>query len=204
MKTTIRSMTTIALAAVVALAAAMFPDVAAAAVAYLGPETAMALAFVGSTATTITKGKTYTGQLPVNTQPRDSGLYPIVIPIEFPAAAPVANDTHILAKLLPGVEVVDYLLDLEDVDSNGAPTASLSLGEANTALADITTVWKSGITIGQTGGALRYAAATAATGLRAVQAATLANERIIGLKWDTASATYVASKKGLLTLWVRG
>lgn len=197
----------IALAAAAALACALVPEVAAAAqafVAYVGPENLSMLSLAGTTATTVVQNPTYTGAKPVNTQPRGAALYPILIPIEFPAAAPVANDIHLLCKLLPNVEVEDYSIDLDDLDTDVSPAASLSLGEANAALTDVTVVYKSGITIGQSGGLLRYAASTAATTLRAIQATTLANERVLALKWDTASATYAASKKGLLTLWVRG
>lgn len=155
-----------------------------------------------SVATTVTQGDTYTGKYPVNTQPRDAGIYPITIPVTFPVAAPVANDLHLLCRLLPGVEIVDYTIDLEDHDSSTG--SSISIGEANAGLTDLGVVWKSGITQGQAGGLLRYAAATDATRLSTLQATNLANERVVALKWDTAATTYVASKKGLIVLWARG
>lgn len=208
MKTTFNTRVFAVLAiAGLALASALIPGVAEAVqfVAHkMGPEGAMAMSFMGSVAATITRDVAYTGQIPVNAQPRDSGVYEVAIPINFPAAAPVANDTHALVKLIPGVEVIDYTLHLDDVDSNGTPTAALELGELNATLADIGVSYKSGITIGQTGGLVRHAAATAATDLRAIVAATKNNERVLGLKWGTAAATYVASKKGLLVLKLLG
>lgn len=159
-----------------------------------------------STATTVVKDKAYTGQTPINTQPRDSNILEIAIPINFPLAAPVANDIHLLCKLLPGVRVVDWAIRLADLDSNGSPTASMSLGEANAALTDITVLYKAAIIIGQTGGLLRDVAASAAADILVIGAATLASsqtagtERHIGLKWDTASATYVASTTGMLIM----
>jgi hypothetical protein len=155
-----------------------------------------------STAATITKDVAYTGQRPRNTQPRAAEPSWIAIPINFPDTAPVGNDTHALTKLLPGVKVADWFIDLDDVDSNGSPAADLTLGELSATLADISVTYKSGITIGQTGGVLRMSAASAATGMRAIQAATLANERVIGLKWATAAATYATGKKGVLYLLV--
>lgn len=188
--------------AALALVAAIAPDAAQAAIAFVGPENLATMGLLGSTATTVVQGDTYTGKYPVNTQPREAGLYPITLPVTFPAAAPVANDLHLLCRLLPGVEIVDYTIDLEDHDSSTG--SSISIGEVNAGLTDLGVVWKSGITVGQAGGLLRYAAASDATRLSTVQATNLATERVIGLKWDTAATTYVASKKGLIVLWARG
>jgi hypothetical protein len=197
----------IAALAVLALAVAFIPDVASAAqavVAFVGPENLASLTFMGSVATTITKDVGYTGQNPVNAQPRSSNVQLIPIPINFPLAAPVANDTQALIKLPVGCQVIDYDIHMDDVDSNGTPTASLELGELAADLADISVSYKTGITIEQTGGLVRHAAATAATNLRAITDATKNTERVIGLKWSTAAATYVASKTGLLVLKVIG
>lgn len=197
----------LAVAVLAALAVAVSPAAAAAVqavVAFVGPENLAALALVGSTATTVVQGDTYTGRKPVRSQPIAGETAVISLPIKFPTAAPVANDIHLLCKLIPGLQVVDWTLTLDDLDSDGSPAASLSLGEANATLADITVVYKSGITLGQTGGLLRNVAATAATNVSNIGLATKDTERVIGLKWDTAAATYVADKTGLLTLYVTG
>lgn len=157
-----------------------------------------------SVATTIVQGDSYTGRKPVRTQPIAGEVGLIGIPIKFPTAAPVANDVHLLLKLLPGVQVIDYDLIVDDVDSDGSAAAAWTLGECPATLDDVTVVYKSGITIGQTGGLVRHAAASAAADLRTIGAATLANERVIALKWTTAAATYVADKTGILVLKVIG
>lgn len=154
-----------------------------------------------SVATTITKDVAYTGQKPVNAQPRGAEVLIVPVPINFPAAAPVTNDTHALIRLLPNVEVVDWTLMLDDLDD--ASSADLTLGELDDELDDIAVTYKSSITLGQAGGLQRAAAATEAADMRAIGAATLANERVIGLKWAAAAGTYVASQKGLLLLYVR-
>lgn len=197
----------IALALAAVIAVNFIPDVAAAAqhaVAFVGPENLASLALVGSTATTIVKEDTYTGKQPMNAQPAGGAIKLVPIPINFPAAAPVANDTHALIELLPGVQVIDFDFFSDDLDSNGTPTTSLSVGELNATLADLSVIYQSAITIPRTGGLARFAAASAAADLRTLGAATLATRRVIGIKWDTASATYVASKTGLLVLKVVG
>jgi hypothetical protein len=156
-----------------------------------------------SVATTIVRDTAYTGQYPVNTQPRGAEVLKVAIPINFPAAAPVANDMHLLTKLLPGVLPVDFTLLLDDGDSGA--NAAFSIGEANADGADLGVVYMSGIVTAQAGGLLRFSAASAAAELRALCAATLANERILAIKWTTAAAGgYTASTKGLLLLEVVG
>jgi hypothetical protein len=180
-----------------------FAEAAQLVINHMGPEAAMGLAFAGSVATTITKDVGYIGQVPVNTQPRDSGVYEVAIPVNFPAAAPVANDTQALCKLLPGVEVIDFEFQCEDVDTNGTPTAAISVGELNADLADMGVTYQA-LTIQQTGGLVRHSASSNATRVQVLGNATKGNERIVGLKWTTAAATYAASKKGLLVLKLLG
>lgn len=151
-----------------------------------------------SVATTIVKGDVYTGKAPMRVQPLMSAIIKLAIPIVFPVAAPVANDTHALCKIPQDAKVVDWTLISDDVDSNGAPTAAWSLGVLNADLADLSAVvYKTAIVIGQTGGLLRCADAVP-------YLASAAAERIIGLKWTTAAATYAASKTGLLILELAG
>lgn len=188
-----------------ALAAALVPAVGHAVqsvVAFVGPENIASLGFMGSVATTITKDVAYTGVVPVNPQPRDASVFEIPVPINFPAAAPVLNDTQALIKLPPGVQVVDWFLSTDQVDSNGAPTMSLEFGELAPNLADMALAYASGITIGRTGGLQRAVAASAAADPRVISggSANLAKERVIGIKWDAVAATYAASKTALLVL----
>ncbi len=156
-----------------------------------------------SVATTIVKNDTYTGLKPVRVQPVAGEVAYIALPIKFPTAAPVANDVHLLCKLLPGLQVLDWDFFCDDLDSGG-PTTSMSLGETPATLDDVTVVYKSGITIGQTGGLVRHVAASAAADIRTIGAATLNTERTLALKWDTASTAYVADKTGVLVLKVTG
>lgn len=189
---------TFALIALLAIATALVPDVALAvqgAINHIGPDVLMGVGMAGTVAATVTKSDTYTGKYPLRIIPTSSEVADIAVPITFPSAAPIANDTHALCTIPAGKQVVDWTLILADHD-DGA-TSSLELGTLNAGLTDIDTSWKTGITIGQAGGLLRNA-----DGAAWAQATT--SDRVVGLKWSTAAAVYLASKTGLLILHVVG
>ena len=145
-----------------------------------------------------TKSNAYTGQLPTRVQPIDQSVQVVPVPFDMPAAAPAINDVLALCKVPAGVEIVDYDLIVDDMDSGGAPAIAFTLGSLNAGLTAISTAYASAQTTMQTGGFLR--AANNAHWLESSAA-----ERSIGLLFTAAAATYAgAGKKGLLLLHVRG
>lgn len=135
----------------------------------------------------------YTGLTPARDRPVHGGIERVAIPFTLPAAAPASGDFLLLHKIPIGVKVVDWSVQTEDADTNGVPALAFTLGSMNAGLTDIATAYKTGITVGQTGG-LQRADSSAAF----AEASTA--ERTIGIKFTTAAATYAASKTGLLIL----
>lgn len=62
--------------------------------------------------------------------------------------APVINDVYQMIKVPNGARIIDWTLGSDDIDSNGAPAVTLSLGDGNS-----TARYVSASTIGQTGAA---------------------------------------------------
>lgn len=144
---------------------------------------------------TVIRSDVYTGKQPMRTQPITSAIIEIGVPFVFPVAAPVIGDLLLITKIPMDTKVVDWILISDDLDSNAAPTAAWSLGEANAALLDLSAnVYKAGIIIGQTAGLVRT---TDAVSFLAVPTNV---ERTIALKWTAAALTYVPSKTGMLIL----
>lgn len=146
-----------------------------------------------------TRANTFTGQMPVRAMPVDGTVQYIPFPFDFPAAAPAVNDLHLIARIPPNVHVLGFELYPDDIDTNGVPTLAASLGELNAGQTDLGVVYKAGITAMQTG-------ASDAANLTGVQALAVSNtdEKIIGLKFTTAAATYAAGKRGILVLKLKG
>lgn len=149
----------------------------------------------GMVATLVSTADSYTGKYPVRTQPVDSDCIEVPIPFNMPTLNPANGDILQLCKIPAGVKIVDWYILTDDCDSNGAPTIAFSLGSLNslTAPTALTTTYKAGITIAQTGALQR--ADTAAAALEATT-----SDRAIGLLFTAAAATYVAGKTGLLVL----
>jgi hypothetical protein len=93
------------------------------------------------------------GQKPVPT-PFEAVGGMIVYDYVFGATAPALNDTIELGNIDPAIQVVDYVVYCDDIDSNGVPTIAFSLGQLNagkTALDTGTAVWQTAIASGQAG-----------------------------------------------------
>ena len=79
---------------------------------------------------------------------RRAGGQPVTIYAEVALAAAGLNDTVNMFKIPSGARVVDWSIGSDDIDSNGTPTVTLSLGDSGSA-----TRYVSASTIGQTGAA---------------------------------------------------
>lgn len=152
----------------------------------------------GAIAYAVTKAPTFTGQVPRRNQPEDQSIYEMPCPFTMPAVAPAVNDLLAIAQVYPGVQVVDYLLISEQADTNGAPTASLSIGELASDLSAMSTVYETGIQVQRAGGIAR---ATKSVGFTTAAGSSVKN---IGIRFDAAFATYAASKNALLVLRLLG
>lgn len=120
------------------------------------------------------------------------------VQIDFPSAAPAANDLILLATIPAGVKLDDYSLILPDIDSGGSPAFAFSIGIANAGLTDLGTVLVSGVTTGQASGVYRAANA-------AHLALDSTVDRVLALKVTTAAATYDgAGKVGKALLALEG
>ncbi len=141
------------------------------------------------------KTKTAQGLTPM-VLPDSGGDRVVSIPVDWSTAGAATNDTIELCDLPAGTALDDYVIQTDDIDSNGTPTAAFSFGEMNAAKTDVTTAYVTGLTIGQTGGIAR--AVTGSTHRTSVAARTL------GLKVTTGAATAaLAAKTALVTLFLR-
>jgi hypothetical protein len=138
----------------------------------------------------------YTGKYPVLITPPNSDVLEVLIPFNFPAAAPGVNDILALCKVPAGVKIVDWTIVTDRADSNGAPTLAFSLGSLNDQAAPtaLTTTYAAAIATSQSANGVLRAITTAAF------LESAAAIRPVGLLFTAAAATYVAGKTGLLVL----
>lgn len=101
-----------------------------------------------------------------------------------------ANDTAWLGDLPPGHVPVDGILDASDLDTNGVPTITISVGVLNAAKTDLDATWIAAATIGQTGGMARPTLSTM------VRTAPSSSPVSIGLKFPAVAATFAAGTVG--------
>lgn len=140
------------------------------------------------------KSKTAQGQVPV-----PSLMFGLIAGIlyEFatPSVALAAGDIIALGPISPGVKPVDVQLITDDLDTNGTPTITLTVGVLNAAGTDIdaaaTSTWIAASNVGQTGGIAR--ASTANVYLSGASA----TERQLGVKVVAGPATYAGAGKKL-------
>lgn len=146
-------------------------------------------------ATISTKVYLGTRQIP---QPDDSDVDRVSVDIDFPTAAPAANDIWKLAKIPVGVSFVDYDILFPDIDS-GTPAFAFSIGELNAGETDLAVVYAAGLTAGQSNAVVR------APNTDQLHIGGNTTERKIGIKVTTAAATWAgASKTGTVLLALRG
>lgn len=97
-----------------------------------------------------------------------------------------------------GMQVLDWTVDVDDLDSSGTPAAAFKVGVLNSGKTDLDTgnaVWKTSLTTAQAGGVARMDTLTA------VRAGSSA-ERVVGIIPTTAAATFQAGTLGI-TVWVK-
>ncbi len=111
-----------------------------------------------------------------------------------------------LCEIPENVEVVDWRLFSDDIDSNGAPTVAFTLGFLNAAKTAMgagtydTFTAVGGITVGQTGGVAQPSGATGANHILAGRG----TKRTLGLLATAITATpALAGKKAVLELGLR-
>ncbi len=96
-----------------------------------------------------------------------------------PAAA-ATNDIFQMLKVPAGTSIVDMTLDSDDLDSNGAPTILLDVGDTTTANKFI-----AASNVAQAGGVARASA-------KGFVGVTYASDTIIQIKVNTGAATFQA------------
>ncbi|WP_017757598.1 hypothetical protein [Pseudacidovorax intermedius] len=122
--------------------------------------------------------------------PNDGGVAQLPVSVVMPAVAPAVGDLIELVDLPQYVDLMDYDVIAPQLDSNGAPTLALSIGEENAGLTDLATVYEAGLTPGRGASGNLVRCGTAA----ASQASNAASRRI-ALKVTTAAATYAGAGK---------
>lgn len=136
------------------------------------------------------------GQVPVAAV---TSALPQLIALEYTTEASLAaGDIIDLGDLPAGYTVMDAAIVTDDLDSNGTPTITLSLGALNAGKTDLDgTAYIAASTVGQAGGVAR---ATAAVAYLAGSSA-----RRMGLKVVAGAATGTGSgKKIAVLLTVKG
>lgn len=105
-------------------------------------------------------------------------------------AAIVINDVIQMVKVPKGATVLDLYLDTTDLDSNGAPAITMSVGDGNS-----TARYINATTIGRTGGFIGPNAATQAVPY------TYTSEDTIDVTFPAAPATYAAGTIKLVVFY---
>lgn len=131
-------------------------------------------------------------------QPDDSDADYVPVDIDFPSANFSVGDIIELIEIPAGVKFCDWYAVFPDVDSNGSPAFAWSIGLLNAGSTDLTTVYSSGHTAGQTGSIAR----------NLVSDPYLADSTVarrIGIKVTAAAATYAApTQPGTVFVALRG
>lgn len=109
-----------------------------------------------------------------------------------------AGDIITLGPIESDTVPVDCKIITDDLDSNGAPTITLTLGILNAAGTDIdaaaTSTWISASTVGQTGGVAR------ATTANCYLSGASSSQRMLGIKVVAGAATGVGAGKKIAAL----
>lgn len=127
-------------------------------------------------------------------QPNNVSIAKMPVFVVMPAVL-AANDLIALAKLAPGVKLVDFDIIAPQLDSNGAPTLAFSIGSENAGATDLGVVYEAGLIPGRTANG---SIARATTGAQLAADSTV--ERMVSLKCTTAAATAALAGKSVLVL----
>lgn len=146
------------------------------------------------------KSKTALGQNPVVSTDDSAACG---IPYEYvTTGALAAGDIIVLGPVEAGIKPYDSLLATDDLDTDGAPTITLSLGILNAALTDLdaaaTSTWISASTVGQTGGVARCTTANCYLSDKS------STQRMLGVKVVAGPATSAGAGKKIAALVYAG
>jgi len=149
----------------------------------------------------IYKSKAALGQAPV--QSLNSALVAGLLYEYVTGAALAAGDIIQMGTLEAGVKPVDALLITDDLDTNGTPTITLTVGILNAAGTDIdaaaTSTWIAASTAAQTGGHSR------ATSASPYLSSVSAESRQLGIKVVAGPATFAGvGKKVAVVVFAAG
>ena len=118
------------------------------------------------------------------------------------SANPTANDTYAFLTLPANHVPVDCILTSDDLDTNGTPPITMSVGVLNAALTAIDTTsssggaaWISASTIGQSAGLARP------TTVAISRVTPTSADRIIGVAFPAISATFASGKISLTLIY---
>lgn len=140
-----------------------------------------------------------TGKKP-GPQPYDGSILQLPVTIVMPTAAPAVGDLLELVDLPPFVDLLDYDIVAPQLDSNGAPTLAVSIGEENAGFTDLAAVYEAALTPGRTA-----AGNVVRSGNAAASQASNAAARRIALKVTAAAATWAGAGKTVnVVLHLRG
>jgi hypothetical protein len=126
--------------------------------------------------------------------PAAAGQEVVQVRDEITVASFATTDIFEMVKIPPGMKVLDWTVDADDLDSNGTPTAAFKVGVLNAGKTDLDTgnaIWKTGLTTAQAGGVARMDTLTA------LRAGVVTGEKVVGIIPTTASATFQAGKIGI-------
>lgn len=125
------------------------------------------------------------------------GQEAVPLRVEYSLTQFLTSDVYEMLTIPAGMKVVDWTVDVDDIDTNGSPTAAFKIGVLNAGKTDLDTgnaIWKTGLTTGQAGGVARMDTLTA------MRAGATAADRIVGIIPTTAAATVAAGTIGV-TVW---
>lgn len=128
-------------------------------------------------------------------QPGSVEICPVPVDVIFGATALAVGDIIMLTDIPAGVKLSDYTFSAPQLDSHGTPTLAFSLGDANDARDDLTTVYETGLIPGRTASGSLVRAGNA---LASQADSTIV--RNLALKVTTAAATAATSGKTLTAL----
>jgi hypothetical protein len=104
----------------------------------------------------------------------------------------LTTSVYEMVKIPPGARVVDWTVDIDDIDT--ATAAVFKVGVLNAGKTDLDTgnaIWKTGLTTGQAGGVARMDTWTA------FRAGAATSERVVGIIPTTAAGTFAAGTMGV-------
>jgi hypothetical protein len=133
------------------------------------------------------------GQVP---SPAITGAEAFPVRATITLASFATTDVYEMLKIPVGARVVDWTVDVDDIDE--ATAAAFKVGVLNAGKTDLDSgnaIWKTGLTTGQAGGLARMDTLTA------LRAGVATSERVVGIIATAAPTTFAAGVLGI-TVWL--